>query len=451
MDRSTSIEHHVTCSICMDLYNDPLALPCLHSFCRRCIMGLFSSALVFKCPECRKDVMLGPNGIDELPKNFQLGGIVESYKRENDKGHEGQGRTRNDQPFCAQHRMTCQLMCTSCRAQICIRCMTGKHSGHKVTLMSVLKEGEDSATDGIKCFEHGRQYKLYCSDCSELACLECIAKQHNAHRFSTIEDSYGYNMDVLKGTLCDLDSRKSLLKATQKSCRALAQKTQIDAQKKRQELTVYFSRLRDALDRREAELRGQLDHREQQVSHNYMTHSECAKRKEKLVDKVVDDARRLCTDNKIKFIQNFPKQIKSMSALLTDESSDSTPQIKGVDDVTLLVSSIENELSQVQWKWPKEDLRPARKAPPVPASRKSASGQRPKPQSRQTHNHTLNVGTPMKRGKCWKDGLTDGGPGHIGTITNICLDANTYTVTWPNGKTGNYKYLPPYEEEICPP
>jgi hypothetical protein len=72
--------------------------------------------------------------------------------------------------------------------------MTGKHSGHKVTLMSALKEGEDSATDGIKCFEHGRQYKLYCSDCSELACLECIAKQHNAHRFSTIEDSYGYNM-----------------------------------------------------------------------------------------------------------------------------------------------------------------------------------------------------------------------------------------------------------------
>jgi hypothetical protein len=78
---------------------------------------------------------------------------------------------------------------------------------------------------------------------------------------------------------------------------------QIDAQKKRQELTMYFSRLRDALDRREAELRGQLDHREQQVSHNYMTHSECAKRKEKLVDNVVDDARRLCTDNKIKFIQ----------------------------------------------------------------------------------------------------------------------------------------------------
>ena len=66
---------------------------------------------------------------------------------------------------------------------------------------------------------------------------------------------------------------------------------------------MYFSRLRDDLDRREADLRSELDHREQQVSHKYMTQSECAKRKEKQIDKVVDDARRSCTENKILFIQ----------------------------------------------------------------------------------------------------------------------------------------------------
>lgn len=194
MERSASIEHHVTCSICMDLYNDPLALPCLHSFCRRCIQGLFSSALVFKCPECRKDVKLGPKGINELPKNFQLAGIVESFKRENDFSSEGQGHPRNDQPFCAHHRMTCQLLCTQCKDQICVRCVAGKHNGHKVALKSAEKDSEDSNTDGIKCFDHGRQYKLNCTDCNELVCLECVARQHNTHKFNTIDDSYAYNM-----------------------------------------------------------------------------------------------------------------------------------------------------------------------------------------------------------------------------------------------------------------
>ncbi|XP_045200082.2 tripartite motif-containing protein 59-like [Mercenaria mercenaria] len=451
MERTTSIEHHVTCSICMDLYNDPLALPCLHSFCRRCIQGLFSSALVFKCPECRADVKLGPKGINELPKNFQLAGIVDSYRSENDISRETNSRTRNDRPFCTHHRMTCQLMCTVCKIQICLRCVVEKHSGHKMTFLSTKKESEEASKDDIKCYDHGRLYKLYCCDCNQLTCLECVVRQHCAHSLNSIEEAHGYNTEILKGTLSDLDSRQSLLRATQKTCRTLAQKTQIDAQKKRQELTMYFSRLRDAVDKREATLRSELDHREQQVYQDYLTHSESAKRKEKLLVTAADDARRLCTENKMKFLQNYPRKINSISSLLTEESADSPPQMKGVDDVSLVVCSLEKELANIQWKWPKEELKPARKAPPVPAARKSAPSRRTQPASRHAGNHTLSVGTPVKRGKSWKDGMADGGPGHIGTITNICLDPDTYTVCWPNGKTGNYKYTPPYEEEISPP
>ena len=43
-----ALEDHVTCSICLGLYNDPLALPCMHSFCRRCLQGIVASSMCLK-------------------------------------------------------------------------------------------------------------------------------------------------------------------------------------------------------------------------------------------------------------------------------------------------------------------------------------------------------------------------------------------------------------------
>lgn len=450
MERTTSIEEHVTCSICMDLYNDPLALPCLHSFCRRCVQGLFSSSLVIKCPECRDEVKLGSKGIDSLPRNFQLAGIVDSYKRENEELREIRNRHRDDRPFCTQHRMTCQFMCTICKIQICLRCVVEKHSGHKVALTSNKKEDEDSSTNSLKCVEHNRGFKLYCCDCNKLTCLECIVRQHYAHSLSTIEEAYSYNLEILRGTLGELDARVRLLRATQKTCRTLAQKTQIDAQKKRQDLSMYFARLREALDRRENELKSELDHREQLIFQKYMSHSEGAMKKEKLVATTIDDVKRFSTESKLNFLHSYQSKVERVSLLLGEESADCPPQLKGLDDVTMMTCSLEKELTNVHWRWPKEEIKPLRKAPPIPATRKSLSGRREAATSN-LGNYTLTVGAAVKRGKSWKGGMADGGPGHIGSVTQICLDANTYTVRWPNGKSDNYKYSPPDEEEICPP
>lgn len=193
MERTVSIEEHVTCSICMDLYNNPLALPCLHSFCRRCLEGLFSSALVFKCPECREVVKLGPKGIGGLPKNFHLAGIVDTYKRDNEALVDTHKRSREGRTSCSQHRMTCQLMCTVCKIKICIRCVVEKHSGHKVTLISSRADDEADHTDRLKCGEHRRVFTLYCCDCDKLACLECLVRHHHAHSINTIEEASGYN------------------------------------------------------------------------------------------------------------------------------------------------------------------------------------------------------------------------------------------------------------------
>ena len=51
-----SLGKHLECAVCLEQYTEPKVLPCLHSFCKRCLQGLLTEkGAVFKinCPTCR--------------------------------------------------------------------------------------------------------------------------------------------------------------------------------------------------------------------------------------------------------------------------------------------------------------------------------------------------------------------------------------------------------------
>ena len=68
------------CPICADLYEEPLMLPCTHSFCAACLRERLlkgpvtktSQSVKFDCPVCRNEVILGEKGVDGLPSNRLL-------------------------------------------------------------------------------------------------------------------------------------------------------------------------------------------------------------------------------------------------------------------------------------------------------------------------------------------------------------------------------------------
>uniref|UniRef100_A0A8C0J4W5 RING-type domain-containing protein n=1 Tax=Chelonoidis abingdonii TaxID=106734 RepID=A0A8C0J4W5_CHEAB len=49
------LQEDVTCSICLDVLEDPVSIECSHNFCRGCLVAHWSevSAQGYQCPECR--------------------------------------------------------------------------------------------------------------------------------------------------------------------------------------------------------------------------------------------------------------------------------------------------------------------------------------------------------------------------------------------------------------
>lgn len=191
------LEDHVTCSVCMDLYNDPLALPCLHSFCRHCIQGLFSSALEISCPECRTEVKLGSRGIDGLPRNFQLAGIVESYKKENDDVIKSRAARSADQTYCGEHKLMGEIYCRTCDKPLCLKCLTTLQHEKKHRMKPITRQNNSKRNDVMRsdtmCSDHEKPYKLVCGDCDTVVCVQCVIQRHISHKLASVEEIYEYN------------------------------------------------------------------------------------------------------------------------------------------------------------------------------------------------------------------------------------------------------------------
>ncbi|KAM9315302.1 E3 ubiquitin-protein ligase TRIM21-like [Pholidichthys leucotaenia] len=71
-------EDQFLCSICLDVFTDPVSTPCGHNFCKNCITQHWNHSATFKCPNCNENFSTKP----QLRTNTLLSEIVSQFRRE---------------------------------------------------------------------------------------------------------------------------------------------------------------------------------------------------------------------------------------------------------------------------------------------------------------------------------------------------------------------------------
>eukprot|EP00061_Rhincodon_typus_P003099 g19265.t1 len=116
MASTSGIKAELTCSVCLDLFQDPVLTRCEHTFCRRCVLQFWGQQRRNICPLCRK---VCPSA--QLLRNRALAGVLDSL------------RQREDVQLCAAHRLEKSLYCHDDQQLLCCQCRDSPpHQGHKM-------------------------------------------------------------------------------------------------------------------------------------------------------------------------------------------------------------------------------------------------------------------------------------------------------------------------------
>lgn len=119
-------EADLSCSICCEVFREPVVLKCSHSFCSPCLQQYWSICLSRDCPLCRRQ------SLDEPVPSLTLKNLCESYLEESD-GAQAKAEEPCCEPgeMCALHGERFKLFCTNDKEPICVVCHTSrKHKQH---------------------------------------------------------------------------------------------------------------------------------------------------------------------------------------------------------------------------------------------------------------------------------------------------------------------------------
>ncbi|XP_026162063.1 nuclear factor 7, ovary-like [Mastacembelus armatus] len=112
----------LTCSVCQDIFNDPVLLKCSHSFCNDCVKRWWKGKQIHLCPMC-KAVCRQKNP----PRNLALKNLCETFLLERDLT-----ALAKFEDLCSLHSERLQLFCLDHQQPVCVVCKDSKtHNNHR--------------------------------------------------------------------------------------------------------------------------------------------------------------------------------------------------------------------------------------------------------------------------------------------------------------------------------
>ncbi|CAH1232877.1 TRIM2 [Branchiostoma lanceolatum] len=196
------IQEELSCSICLELFKRPKALPCQHTYCYNCLLDCAKRSSPLKCPNCRQVVKLPPDGVEGLPDNYLIANLCETFPKQVavspllsttvPQQEQLQVDTITSCDLHQQHDLS--LYCTQCDTPVCMECLDVSHAGHACT--SIRQAVEQKERNIWQNVSDSRQ-KLD-EDSLSLKGLRCMEAELRSSKDKTEAAVVTFHQDVVK-------------------------------------------------------------------------------------------------------------------------------------------------------------------------------------------------------------------------------------------------------------
>ncbi|KAL1271822.1 hypothetical protein QQF64_030838 [Cirrhinus molitorella] len=171
-----ALAEELQCSVCLNVFTDPVTIPCGHNFCKRCLNQCWEKSQNCICPLCKETFSKRP----DLKINTALRQLVQLFQK---KPSVSKSDVLCD--ICDERKKKALKSCLLCQASFC---KTHLEFHQKIYLMKHKLLDPVKNMKDYMCQKHERPLELFCRDDQMCVCVFCTDGDHKTHNTVTLEE-----------------------------------------------------------------------------------------------------------------------------------------------------------------------------------------------------------------------------------------------------------------------
>lgn len=178
-------EEQLLCDVCLNVFTEPVTLPCGHNFCRSCIVDHWETSIQRHCPTCNEPLY---GGLD-LRVNMFISEMAAHFRQS----------TRKDGPrfaqpgevpcdVCSEPKLKALRSCLVCLGSYC-----ESHLKPHLTVSRLKRHQLTDPTDNLErrmCPTHDKPLELFCKTDQTCVCMLCPVMDHKSHDIALLKEQF---------------------------------------------------------------------------------------------------------------------------------------------------------------------------------------------------------------------------------------------------------------------
>ncbi|XP_037621684.1 E3 ubiquitin-protein ligase TRIM21-like [Sebastes umbrosus] len=248
-------EDQFLCSICLDVFTDPVSTPCGHNFCKNCITEHWNTSDRCQCPMCKEAFTTRPDlRVNTLFSEMVVQFRQSAQQKASSSSSEQQVSKPGEVPcdFCTGTKLKALKSCLVCLASYCETHLEPHLTASRLKRHQLIDPVEN--LEDRMCTKHDKPLELFCKTDQTCVCMLCLVLDHKTHEFVPLKEEYEGKKAELGKTEAEIQQMIQKRRLKIQEIKHSVDLSEEDADREIAEGVQVFSTLKETVERGQANL-----------------------------------------------------------------------------------------------------------------------------------------------------------------------------------------------------
>ncbi|XP_054475262.1 E3 ubiquitin-protein ligase TRIM39-like [Anoplopoma fimbria] len=248
-------EDQFLCSICLDVFTDPVSTPCGHNFCKTCITQHWDVNVQCQCPNCNKVFNTRPElqintFISEMAAQFRQSAQQKARNRSSEQQADKPAEVPCD--VCTGTKLKAMKSCLVCLVSYCETHLEPHLTTSGLKRHQLIDPVEN--LEGRMCTKHDKLMELFCKTDQMCVCMFCTVLDHKTHDVVPLKEEYEEKKVELEKTEAEIQQMIQKRRLKIQEIKHSVELGEEDADREIADGVQVFTALKESVERSQAEL-----------------------------------------------------------------------------------------------------------------------------------------------------------------------------------------------------